>query len=126
MTDARLSEHDLALVDAVAERVLDLLGERDARSRLVSAGELAKLLGRSREWVYDHAEDLGGRRIGTGERPRWWFDVDRALSGRRTSEGSLQPDPAMPAGGSRRRRRRAPGSQAPMLPIGGRKSQVPS
>jgi hypothetical protein len=121
VSDVPLSEHDLALVDAVAERVLELLGERDARSRLVSAGELAKLLGRSREWVYDHAEDLGGRRIGDGSRPRLWFDVDRALSARPTSEGSPPPDPPVPAGEPRRRRRRGPGSEAPLLSVGGRK-----
>jgi hypothetical protein len=91
MSDELLSARDLALVDAVAQRVLELLGERDARSRLVSAGELAALLGRSREWVYEHAEDLGGRRIGDGERPRLWFDVDRALSGRLTAEGRSHP-----------------------------------
>ena len=90
------------------------------------AGELAELLGRSREWVYDHAEDLGGRRIGDvgdGKRPRLWFDVDRAVSGRRSSEGS--PAPEMPAASSRSRQRRRQGaaSQAPMLPIGGQRSR---
>jgi hypothetical protein len=122
VSEAQLSPHDLALVDAVAERVLELLGERDARARLVSAGELAKLLGRSREWVYDHAEDLGGRRIGDGSRPRLWFDVDRALSGRRTSEGSPMPESPAAPGASRSRRRRAMGSEAPLLPIGGRRA----
>jgi hypothetical protein len=119
MSDPQLSGHDLALVEAVAQRVLELLGERDARSRLVSAGALAALLGRTREWVYDHAEDLGGRRIGDGERPRLWFDVDRALSGRLTSGGSQPPDPPAVTGQSRHRRRRATGSDVPLLPVGG-------
>jgi hypothetical protein len=126
MSDPLLSAHDLALVDAVAQRVLELLGERDARSRLVSAGELAALLGRSREWVYGHAEDLGGRRIGDGERPRLWFDVDRALSGRLTSERSQSPDPPVVSRKSRRRRRPAPGSDVPLLPVGGQKGQESS
>jgi hypothetical protein len=122
-----LTARDLALVDAVAERVLELLGERDALpgcSRLVSAGELAALLGRSREWVYEHAEELGGRRIGDGERPRLWFDVDRALSGRQTSERSHPSDRPAPAGGSARRRRRAPGSEVPLLPIAGPEAEA--
>jgi hypothetical protein len=122
VSDTQLSPHDLALIDAVAERVLELLGERDARARLVSAGELAKLLGRSREWVYDHADELGGRRIGKGDRPRLWFDVDQALSARRTSEGSPLPESPAAPGGPRHRRRRTPGSDAPMLPIGGRRA----
>jgi hypothetical protein len=127
MSDPQLSGHDLALVEAVAQRVLELLGERDARSRLVSAGALAALLGRTREWVYGHAEDLGGRRIGDGERPRLWFDVDRALSGRLTSEDSQTPDPSAPAGQPRPRRRRSPGSDVPLLPVkGARRGQVPS
>jgi len=123
MSDALLSEHDLALVDAVAERVLELLDQREAHSRLVSAGELAELLGRSREWVYDHAEDLGGRRIGEGDRPRLWFDVDRALSGRRSSEGSPAPETPAASSRSRQRRRQGTASQAPMLPIGGQRSR---
>lgn len=127
MSDELLTPHDLALVDAIAERVLELLGARHADSRLVSAGELAKLLGRSREWVYEHAEDLGGRHIGDGKRPRLWFDVDRAVSGRRTSESSQPPDMLAVAGVSARRRRRGPGSEAPLLAIGGRrKGQEPS
>jgi hypothetical protein len=126
VSDSQLSPHDLALIDAVAERVLELLEERNELRgglRFVSADELAALLGRSREWVYDHADELGGRRIGTGRRPRLWFDVDQAVSGRRTSEGSQRPDSPAPAGRSRRRRQRTPGSQADLLPIGGRNGQ---
>lgn len=128
MSDELLSERDLAFVDAVAERVLELLEERDAangRSRLVSAGELAKLIGRSREWIYANADELGVRRIGKGDRPRLLFDVDRALSGRRTNESSQLADPPAGPGASRHRRRRGPGSEAELLPIGGRRTNQP-
>ena len=123
MIDPLLSAHDLALVDAVANRVLELLGEREAPptpSRWLSSSELAALLGRSREWVYDHADELGARRIGSGSRPRLIFDVDQVLSARQSSKGSHLPDPP-PAGRSRRRRQATKGSEVRLLPIGGQK-----
>lgn len=120
MTADQLDE----FAELVAVKVVEQLDERDqlASRSLVGANELAALLGRSREWVYDHAEELGGRRIGNGTRPRLWFDVDQAVSGRRSSEGSHASESPAPAGGSARRRRRAPGSGVELLPIGGRKS----
>jgi hypothetical protein len=53
MSDPLLSGRDLALVDAIAQRVLKLLAERDGivRSQLVTAAELAGILGVSRDWV---------------------------------------------------------------------------
>lgn len=133
MSDPLLSARDLALVDAIAERVLELLDERpdatrvaSARSPLVSAGELAEILGRSREWVYQHADELGGRRFGDGSRPRLWFDADVVMSGRQSSSESEPADPPAAVDHSRGRRRRRTGSGAELLPIGGRRGQVRS
>jgi hypothetical protein len=127
VSDPLLSARELALVDAVAHRVLELLDERAAprgRSRLVSAGELATELGVSRAYVYEHADELGAQHVGDGARPRLRFDVDRALAAatrRQASEGSQPPDPPGSAGRSARARRTAPGSDVPLLPIAGRK-----
>jgi predicted DNA-binding transcriptional regulator AlpA len=133
MSDPRLSGHDLALVDAVAQRVLELLAERDAprgRSPLVSAGELADVLGVSRDTIYRHAEELGAVRLGpAGPRSehggrRLRFDVDQAIaawSARQSGERSQLTDPPAVAGGSHRSRRRGPGSDVPLLPVGNRK-----
>jgi hypothetical protein len=131
-----LSPHDAALVEATAQRVLELLAERDAPAghlRLVSAGELAQVLGVNVDTVYRYAEELGVVRLPvrdsprrtrkTDPRPRLRFDVDRALtawSARQTSEESHPPDPPTGPAKSRRRRRGAPGSGATLLPIGGR------
>jgi hypothetical protein len=132
MSDGSLSPHDLALVEATAQRVLELLAERDAPAghlRLVSAGELAEILGVSRDYVYRHAEELGAIRVG-GEGPRsehggrrLRFDVEKAIgaqSGCQTGEESHPPDPPTGPAKSRRRRRGALGSDVSLLPIGGR------
>lgn len=130
MSDPLLSPRDLALVDAVAERVLELLAERGApasSSRLVSAGELAEVLGVSRDWVYRHAEELGAERIG-GDGPRsehggrrLRFDRQKAVAAagiaRQASEGSQSPDPPAAVGRSPRPRRRSAGSDVPLLPV---------
>lgn len=126
MSDPLLSPRDLALVDAVAARVLELLAERNpppGRSPLVSAAELAEILGVTRDTVYQHADELGAVRIGgDGRRRRLRFDVEKAVAAWTACEAtnSSQPaDPPTPAGRSRRRRQRAPGSEGERLPSGG-------
>jgi hypothetical protein len=65
-------------IEALARRLAELLGGAQARSRkqLISAEEVSRWWGVSRRWVYDHAERLGARRLGTGDRPRLRFDPD--------------------------------------------------
>ena len=53
---------------AVAERVLALIDE-DQANELVDAAVLARVLGVDREWVYEHADQLGAIRLGAGRRP---------------------------------------------------------
>jgi hypothetical protein len=43
--------------------------------------EVALLLGRSVDFVRDHADELGGLRIGNGPRPRPLFPADPVSSG---------------------------------------------
>jgi hypothetical protein len=128
MSNSPLSPHDLALVEATAQRVLELLAERDAPAghlRLVSASELAEVLGVSRDYVYRHAEELGAIRVG-GDGPRserggrrLRFDVEKAIgrqSGWQAGEESQSSDPPAAAGRAGHERRRAAGSQLPLLP----------
>ncbi|HEX4669292.1 MAG TPA: hypothetical protein VH275_04875 [Solirubrobacterales bacterium] len=67
-------------VEAIARRLADLLGggaeDERPRKQLLSAEEVSRWWGVSRRWVYDHAERLGARRLGTGSRPRLRFDPD--------------------------------------------------
>ncbi len=67
---------EILLADCQLERLADLLAERLANSahgELIDAAELAKRIGRSREFVYDHAAALGAVRLGAGARPRIMF-----------------------------------------------------
>jgi hypothetical protein len=89
MSSDQLTPHDLALVDAVAERVFELLIDRRslaaAATRLMDASELAEVLGVQREWVYEHADGLGAIRLDFGQDkrrrgPRLRFDFATVLS----------------------------------------------
>ncbi len=125
MSDPQLSPRDLALVDAVAQRVLELLAEQGtppARSRLVSAGELAQLLGVSREYVYEHRDELGARAVGDGPRPRLRFDVEEAVAAatrRRTGGRSQAADAPAGAGQSTTHAGARPAATGPLLPYAG-------
>lgn len=68
-----------AVAEAVAVRMLELVGERQANG-FVDATELARLLGVDREWVYEHSDQLGAMRLGDGPRPRLRFEVGRAVA----------------------------------------------
>lgn len=100
-----------AQLDALAERVAAILrADTPSTGGLVDAATLAAELGVSRDTVYAHAERLGGRRIGDGDRPRLRFDLADALA-------AWQP-PATPTRAPRRRRS-ANGNGRDLLPIAG-------
>jgi len=70
-------------IEGIAVRVAALLREAEPdavaeQPRLITAGELAHQLRVQRPWVYRHRELLGGRRIGTGPRAPWRFELDAA------------------------------------------------
>jgi hypothetical protein len=74
-----------AWVEAVALRVVELMrnGSPPDDRRLVDAATLATELGVTRSWIYEHRDELGVVRLGTGTKPRLRFDVKtarRALS----------------------------------------------
>lgn len=110
-------------LELVAERVAALLRPQvPGVAPLVDAARVAEALGVSRDTVYDHAAQLGGQRIGDGERPRWRFDLEQALaawSDRSSSEGSQGATSPASTGRSRRRRQSGKGSGRRLLPIHG-------
>jgi len=63
-------------VEALARRLAELLAAESRPRRLLSAAEVSEWWGVERSWVYAHAEALGARRLGAGERPRLRFDPD--------------------------------------------------
>jgi hypothetical protein len=122
MTIELLPDHRV-LVEAIAQRVVELLQEAERPSaQLVDAATLARVLGVSRAYVYEHRDELGAVQVGNGRRPRIRFDVERAReawTARDASERSETPDSPTPVGEARRRRRRAAQSGDGLLPVKG-------
>ena len=104
------------LSGAIVARVVEVLREEGLSPRpseataWLDAQEVAQRLGVSREWVYEHADELGALRIGSGPRPRLRFPPqildprephhDLCRSRRRTEEPTSEaqwadPDPRL-------------------------------
>jgi hypothetical protein len=95
---------------------------------LVDAATLAAYLNVERSWVYEHADELGARRLGSGPRARLRFsiaEVDQRLTTCTRSRESRSPDPA-PLAALRPRRRRRMGTSVALLPIRGRSGELAS
>jgi hypothetical protein len=73
---AALTVREMLLVDVIAERVAELVHMEPARGRMVDAATVAAELGVERPWVYQHAAELGARRLGDGPRARLRFDLE--------------------------------------------------
>ena len=106
------------LVEAIAQRVVELLREEltdDRAVRLIDAAALARELGVERDWVYEHAERLGAIRLG-GPKGRMRFDREAVLD--RLGPESIQgkgagraPGRGKPAAAARRQRKARPGGR---------------
>ena len=108
------------LADLLAERLaVRLSGLAPARPEpLVDAAEIARLHGKTRTWVYEHAGELGAVRLGSGPRPRLGFSPARVAEQLETVDTPAitpLPEPAPP----RRRRQRASrtATGAPLLHV---------
>jgi hypothetical protein len=97
-------------IEAVATRVAALLQTDQPNAELVDATEIARRFGVSRDFVYDHADDLGAVRLGNGPKARLRFDPTKV--GR-----ALRKPPEKPAPQPRRRRTQRSSS---LLPVRGR------
>src|SRR5215211_1094389 len=113
-----LDAREQALVEAVAQRVVDLLRAGPTEPPvLITAAEVARRRGCSTAWVYRHADELGAIRQGDGPRPRLRFDPAVACSlGRQSSVEDLPAQKPKP----RRRRRSRADTSTDLLPIRGR------
>jgi hypothetical protein len=111
MTELELRALAEMVADVLVER--GIVGERPDRSgRVLDAAAVAELLGRERQWVYDHAEELGAFRYGNGPRSRLGFDaqeVERWMRQRRQPEVRATP----------RRRVKRPATIPPLIPYEG-------
>jgi hypothetical protein len=97
-TAPELTPRELLLAEAIADRVAELLHDKDSSAghRLVSAAEVARELHCGRQWVYEHADELGARRLGDGPRGRLRFDLEtvRAASVCLIGKRSHGPNPS--------------------------------
>jgi hypothetical protein len=108
-----------ALAEALAHRIVELALDSEA-VQFIDATEVAHRFGVSRDWVYEHAEELGAVRVGKGSRPRLRFDAKKVREGFGSLAGSRT---------AQRTKRSAVrrGSDVELLPIKGDTSagQVP-
>ena len=87
-------------IEELARCIAELIataGSSGERSQHLTAEEVSRWWGVGRRWVYDHAEELGARRLGSGSRPRLRFDPDEVAE-------RLGPPDRDPRGGGDRRR----------------------
>jgi hypothetical protein len=108
-------------VRAIAEAVADVLAERGLvvapngpSARVLDAAGVAELVGRARQWVYDHADELGAFRYGDGPRARLGFDrfaIEQWMRARKRPEAA-ESQRARPG-------RRMSGSPATLIPYEG-------
>lgn len=127
MTSATASARTLtdADVDAIAARLAELLDARatPTTKRWLTAADVAQLAGRSRQWVYEHAEELGGVPLpGGGMRPRLQFDgsiVEERLATGSSSRRRVVAAGRMETGQTSRRRSGRKGTTRHLLPIAG-------
>jgi hypothetical protein len=109
-----------SLVDLIAGRLRDIM---QGPVELLDSAQLARRLGCSRQFVYDHAFELGGVKLGS----RWAFEWPAAWQrvsekDRSLSERSEHPETPVTTGQSRRRCKRPAGTQIPLLPVKGSES----
>ena len=117
--DAALDRLADLLVDRLAARLGGLMPEQT--EQLVDATEIARLHGKTRWWVYEHAGELGPVRLGSGPRPRLGFSPARvAVVLRKVSEPEpLVPPPRAKPSRERRRRTNRTASGAELLRVRG-------
>lgn len=113
-------------IEQIAHRVAELLRQHqpgraaasNASGQLLDASQLARQLGLTRAWVYEHADELGAITLGDGPRPRLRFDPEtaaQALQARRRPTPARPPaesDPPRPG-----RPRQRPQPTVPLLPV---------
>lgn len=111
LRDAVPTELDVRLVDLVAQRVLQLLGDRDDDEvQLLTVAQVARRFQVHSSWVYANATRLGALRLGTGPKAPLRFDPRRVALAVEDPPPAVDEAPPRPvaAASSRRKRRLLP------------------
>lgn len=98
---------DPASIEAVAQRVAELLHEARPPDELIDAAEVARRLGVSRDHVYRHAAELGAIPLGSGDKARLRFDPEKVVAAMGNAKPAVAP----------KRRPHPPASGVGLLPI---------
>jgi hypothetical protein len=69
---------DDASVEAIARRVVELLSNESGSEDWIDAAEVARRFSLSRDYVYEHAAELGAVRLGSGPKARLRFNPNKA------------------------------------------------
>ena len=111
------AEQDLA--ELIAVEVARRLGRQEGseKTRLLDAGEVSRILGCERSWVYQHQAELGVIRLGHGSKPRLRFERARIVE----IASAPRVEPPRESRRAIPRRRRARPSTVPLLEIKGRR-----
>jgi hypothetical protein len=109
----------VSLTDEQLNRLADLIADKlSARNdgELIDAGQLATRIGRTREFVYEHAHQLGAIPLGDGPRPRLAFRWPQVLD--RLDD---RPSPSSPTPPAARTPRSRPAKRTTteLLPVKG-------
>jgi hypothetical protein len=94
---------DERTVRAIVVEVAALLDTRPVVPALVDAATIAEQLGVDRTYVYEHATELGAKRLGRGPKAPLRFDPADVM--RRVEEWSASPAPDERRAASQSRRR---------------------
>jgi hypothetical protein len=73
-------------------------GAREGGAHLLTAAQVADRFAVGRAWVYQHAEELGARRLGQGPKPRLRFDAHEVAAALDSREACQRPRRARSSG----------------------------
>jgi hypothetical protein len=112
-------------LDDLAHRVADLVHQQqgapapkaETEGRLLSAAQVAERWGVDRSWIYEHAEQLGVRRLGTGVKPRLRFDPALVAAYLEPTDDQPAPEVGRVRSGNVRRSPRMASDCAEALPF---------
>jgi hypothetical protein len=107
-------------VEAVAQRVAELLGDTGLHGELIDAAEVARRFGVTRDYVYAHAGRLGAIPLSSRPRARLRFDPKRVAEAMGVREGGSGGGGARPRSRQRGRRRRGRKQVGSILPVHGK------
>jgi hypothetical protein len=97
-------------IEAIAQRTAGIILEQLGTAKpaeWLTVQQLASQLGLSTDYIYRHAQELGGQRIGGGTQPPWRFPPKPPFATAPTTP------PRAPA------RKRRPTGSVPLLPVRG-------